>query len=179
MPIDPAAGFPLDPDAALRARIADLERQVAANPGAQAGGGIANDVVNVNGGATTELDIGPGVELVVPDPGAFVQLYAEAEAMIVSGASAARLFIVETVSSERTPEIQWPAAWTTWNLLRQPPTRPADLTSQNGFAAGVAGGALVTYYAAAGARNFRVYGRINGPGSVNFRYRRLFARVVQ
>jgi hypothetical protein len=77
MPFDPAAGFSLDPDLALRERVRELERLVGANPGAQAGGGFDPGSIVVNGvGQATVFDLatinaqaGPSAVLRVPEPG--------------------------------------------------------------------------------------------------------------
>lgn len=92
MPIDPAAGYSLDPDQALRERLRELERGARFNPGRQSGGGFDPTVIGYaagvpNAGAGVYF-YGPQVALTIPEPGAFVAAYMELELRATAGSGA-------------------------------------------------------------------------------------------
>lgn len=208
MPIDPAAGFPTTSDDRLRARIAELERQAAANPGAQASGGVVATVLSVSTLAVNLAGVlaqnGPRATLTVPEPGAFVQFYAECDIRGVStqaglasdwwaGASVIdSVYLggdgVDGVAGHEIRKIMLrgsafpqPAAGA-FDPGRQPGA-PAVGINNNGI---VAPGSLLTQWAKPGQRTFYLACYINGAGLVDnggsvaeFRNRRLMARVLQ
>ena len=170
MPIDPAAGFPTTPEDRILARLAEFERRLGANPGAQA------DYGEVLGTASSSLDSafedkgGPYAEVLVPEGGAFVTLYFELEGRMTAGASAgAQVTIYEATDLPAGPVMARFAG--AGFALRRLGTG-AD--GQDSSAPGV----FRVYRATPGLRTYSLRYGMAGPGSGEFRNRRLWGRVA-
>ena len=212
MPIDPAQGFPTDPTDALRARVIELERRLRENPGAQAGGGLVTDLVAVPYVGLTLAQLiaqgGPKVTLTVPEPGALVQVYGEADVRLDSlagGMTAANylwgeVFVVDDVymNGDTNEGVVSNAGHFASQVSLGPNpgggafrrVRTADQVIDNTRSYGVQGtgaGQLAAAWAKPGARTFYLGVAWNGQGAPasnagtvwQFKNRRLFARVVQ
>lgn len=175
MPFDPAAGFSLDPDAALRERVRDLERRAVAFGGAASAYAEDLATVSTTGLAWTDLG-GPSVSIRVPEGGAFVQLYAELEGNDIGNTGApARALIIEPTDLPAAGsadgsymEFQTAGAW---EKRRLAPFTSA-LTDRYTL------GAWSVYWASGGLRTYSYrYLHVLG-NTASFRNRRLWARVT-
>lgn len=200
MSIDPASGFETTPEARLAGRLAELDRRLREAPPAAAGGGMATDVVARSSGGMVDAGTGPYVTLTVPEPGAFVQAYAEIEVRATANASAppgsggwlARARIVDSVYEAGTDQddefpgisidvlypfngIGYPTGWT---RARQKASAKG-YTGANGADPGP--GVMLMQWANPGVRTYKLLVGLDGVGGgerAEFRNRRLFARVV-
>lgn len=176
MSIEPGAGFPLDPDAALRARVADLERQAAAFRGTSSGYDAKAGTVSTNSINYVDLG-GPSVTLTVPAAGAFVELYAEAEGRDVgatgipgrAGVYEANDLPIANPDDGTYLEFNTGA---TFELRRLVPGRGGGSQTKLGL------GGRAVLFASGGQRTYSLrYCHIVG-NVAEFRNRRLWARVV-
>lgn len=173
MPIDPAQGFATDPTDALRARIIELERRLRDNPGAQAAyDSEPSTVATSAAGAYVDLG-GPSIELLVPQGGAFVELYAELEGRDVNntGAPAQAGIYEPTDFAAGVGNIDFSAAAFVLRRLLPPATGAAGTGGASGL------GVFGIYWATGGLRTYSLRYRHALGNPAEFRNRRLWGRV--
>lgn len=172
---DPRQGFPLTADARIAYRVRELERaveRILRNPTggvaayAVAPGSFGISVPNV----WTPAPDGPTVSLRVPDAGALVELYAEADGAVPAGAGPARATVFETTdyNAGAGHYLEWTAAA---SAKRRLTAAVGGTTVAAGF------GNFVTYWATGGLRTYELRYWLGAAGSGSFSNRRLWARV--
>lgn len=187
-PLDPAAGFPMTPGGRVEERLRELERRLAAFRGAAAAGGISADTITVGESGINDYG-GPYADLHVPEGGAWVEIYGEAEARMTA-AGTVRGGVAELVGPNtvrpRGSYLQWTAAAgttpTPWVLRRQ--NGNSVSVPANGQVAGntgdIAGVVMRFFQAVAGDYRYLLWWQSGGDGGVaEIRNRRLAVRVAQ